>query len=301
MGLDVGATSIKGGLVGANGEVLKKGSVPSSVEKGVEAIEERIVELLESLGGSLVPGPLGIGLPGALDLDRGVVVHSPNIPCWHGYAARDRLSAITGREVILENDANCAGIAEGWVGAARSVRSFLAVTLGTGVGGGVILDGRIWHGDSGRGGEVGHVVVDPDGMACGCGGRGCLETLASATAVMRMAREQGLAGTLQEMSDRARDHDGTQRRLFEGAGRALGIALATWLNIMDVHFIVVGGGMSAALDLMMPSIRVEIARRAYALDPERVVIRQALLGPDAGLVGAARLAMADGRICDPCR
>lgn len=290
IGLDLGATTLKAGVVDDQGKVHRSAVLSTDAEGGLEAIETKIDEALALLGAPSLPGAVGLGLPGAIDHQKGTVRFSPNIEAFTDYPARDRLRKRTGRSFVVENDANCAAVAEGWVGAAAGAQSFLMMTLGTGVGGGVVLQGQLWRGDAGRAGEVGHLVVDPGGAPCGCGSRGCLETVASATGILRMASEAGLEGGVEELASRARDGSGPETRIFQRAGEALGIALASWLNVLDVHLIVFGGGVARALDLMQATMRREMARRAYALDPDLVSLQTAHLGNDAGLVGAARLA-----------
>ncbi|MBW2262985.1 MAG: ROK family protein [Deltaproteobacteria bacterium] len=303
IGIDVGGTFIKAGLVAGDGSIIDSVKLPTDVQGGVEAVEARILEAVEGLESgtlesaalSLSKGPsrtgtIGIGLPGIVDPREGVVRLSPNIPCWNDYPARERLGRLLGTVVRVENDANCAALAEAWLGAGRDLESFLLVTLGTGVGGGVFLSGRLWRGDGGRGGEVGHVVVDPDGLPCGCGARGCLETVSSSTAILREARRAGLKGNVEDLAGRARDGGHDESILFERAGRALGIALAAWLNIIDVHAIIVAGGMQPVLDLLEGPARAEIASRAYGLDVGAVRLLGATFGEDAGIVGAVRLA-----------
>jgi len=294
IGIDVGATFIKAGFVNPSGQVHGKVQVPTDVGSGIPAIEARIREVFDCVAGGSPSVVCGVGLPGIVDPARGVVRSSPNIPCWHDYPARQRIEEIVGIKVRIENDANCAAIAEGWVGAGRGASAFLLVTLGTGVGGGIVLGGRVWHGDSGRGGEVGHIVVDPGGEPCGCGSRGCLETVASARGIQAMAASAGLRGNVEELAERARKGGRAEKEIFERAGGALGIAIADFLNILDVHTIVVGGGAGAALDLMQEAIRREALRCAYALGPGALRLLGASLGEEAGIVGAARLAMTAG-------
>jgi glucokinase len=286
VGVDVGGTFIKAGRVDGAGRILDRVVVPTDVEGGVDAIESRIREVVSKLGHA---GSCGVGVPGAVDHDRGVVRSSPNIPCWKDYPARERLAAALGCSVALDNDANCAALAEGWVGAARDVESFLLITLGTGVGGGVVLAGRLWRGESGRAGELGHVVVDPDGRPCGCGSRGCLETVASATGIARQAASAGLEGSVEDLARAARAGGSGEREIFDEAGRALGIAISDWLNILDVHTILIAGGVAGALDLLGPALEREVERRVYAFDSSHLALIPALLGEDAGIVGAARL------------
>ncbi len=299
IGIDVGGTFIKAGLVAGDGTIIERVKLPTDVEAGAPAIEKRILEAVERIGTDARSGRIGIGLPGIVDSPDGVVRLSPNIPCWTDYPARERLGRVLGTGVCVENDANCAALAEAWIGAGRGLESFLLVTLGTGVGGGVFLSGRLWRGEGGRGGELGHVVVDPGGLVCGCGARGCLETVSSSTAILREARSAGLEGGVEELAGRARAGGRDESLLFERAGRGLGIALACWLNILDVRSIIIAGGMRPAFDLIEPAARAEIASRAYGLDEGRVRMLEATLGEDAGIAGAARLAASGVGACDP--
>jgi glucokinase len=230
--------------------------------------------------------------------------------------------------VILENDANCAALGEKWLGAGRHVRHLAMLTLGTGVGGGIVMDEKIWHGMTGMAGEFGHMTVEPEGPQCGCGNRGCLEQYSSATAVMRMAREAiavgnapGLARvansdvefSAKEIYNLAVQGDEQAKKIFRRVGRALGISLATMINGLNLEMYVIGGGVSSAWDAFSPSIFEEVRQRSmvYAatapVDPlhdssgasgqvepgtgRKTIITRALLGSDAGLFGAAHLPM----------
>jgi glucokinase len=194
--------------------------------------------------------------------------------------------------VRVENDANVAAQGELWLGAARGERHALVVTLGTGIGGGVVLDGRLFVGE-GLAGEIGHVTVDACGPQCGCGARGCLETLASASAASRRARERGLPaaapGDLELLATRARAAAGPERELLLEVGLDLGRGLASAVSLLDLRTFVLGGGFSAALDLLEPGIRRGLAERAYGERVASVRLVRALLGPSAGWIGAACL------------
>ena len=194
----------------------------------------------------------------------------------------------------IENDANVAALGEAWRGAARGERHVMILTLGTGIGGGLILDGELYVGE-GMAGEIGHVTVDPDGLACGCGSRGCLETLASATAVRRRAEELGLPpdapGNLERLAERARAGEGPERELLERVGCDLGHGLAEALCLLDVRSFVFGGGFAAALDTLEPGIRRGVGEWAYGERVREIRIARAALGPSAGWIGAARLTL----------
>lgn len=271
---------------------------------------------------------VGIGVPGIIDMQTGMVRESPNLPGWSDYPVRDEIEKRLGAPVILENDANVAAFGEKWLGVGRQVGDMAMLTLGTGVGGGIVLDGKIWHGMTGMAGEFGHMTVDPEGQPCGCGNRGCLEQYASATAIVRMAREAIAAGdapglrkaaisdlelSAQEIYNLAIRGDEQAVWIFRKVGRALGIALAAMVNGLNLQMYVIGGGVCSAWDAFSPTIFEELRQRStvYAAtgpaDPLRMslnasgqveaggerktIITRALLGSDAGLFGAARLPM----------
>jgi glucokinase len=249
---------------------------------------------------------------------------SPNLPGWADYPVRSEIEERLGTRVILENDANCAALGEKWLGAAREVDDMAMLTLGTGVGGGLVLGGRIWHGMTGMAGEFGHMTVEPEGVPCKCGNRGCLEQYASATAVVRMAREamasgaQGLSRvassdvefSAKSVYNLAIQGDEDARKIFRRVGRSLGILIAGLVNALNLRMYVIGGGVSSAWEAFAPSIFEELRQRSivYAATAPasaagdqgssarveggagtKTIVTRALLGSDAGLYGAARL------------
>ena len=288
VGIDLGGTAIKGGAVREGGEILERRQVDSDVAEGSEAVCSRIAALARELGAEHA---LGIGIPGLVDRERGLVTASPNLGPTVGFPMRDEVARLLGIEparVKLENDANVAIFGEHWIGAARGEDHALLLTLGTGIGGGLVLDGRLFLGE-GLAAELGHVTVEPGGIPCGCGSRGCMETLASATAALRRAREAGLSEDLEVLCRLARDGGGPERELLEAVGRDLGRGLAQAILILDVRCFLIGGGFGAALDLLRPGILEGIDERSYGRPPELLKILPASLGPDAGWIGAARL------------
>jgi len=289
VGIDIGGTFIKAALVSGEGKVMRRARVASGVEGGADEIERRVEEAVGELGGGGVRG-VGIGVPGMVRMDDGVVVRSPNIPAWNDYPARERLSARLGIGVVVDNDANMAALGEGWVGAGRGTPSFMMITLGTGIGAGIVLGGRLWHGDTGRAGEFGHVIVEPGGAPCGCGGRGCVERYASADGMRRLASELGIEADVPEIMALAGKGDPAARRVFETAGGMLGIALGAWFNITDVRTVIVGGGAAPALRLMLPHVRDALARSVYGVEAGQLRLVPAELGEDAGVIGSAHAA-----------
>ena len=292
IGVDIGGSAIKLGALAPDGT--------NREERSLEVAGRRVETLLDALAREIsalerAPCAVGVGLPGLLDREAGCIRRSPNLPWLEGLPVRAELARRLGlgqERVVLENDANVAALGERWLGAARGVRDALVVTLGTGIGGGWILCGELFTG-AGLAGEIGHVSIDPAGPACGCGSRGCLETLASASAARRRAEERGLPvgspGNLELLTERARASAGPERMLLEAIGLDLGRGLAAAVTLLDVRTFVVGGGFSAALDVLEPGIRRGIEERTYGERAAAVRIVRAALGAGAGWIGAARL------------
>jgi glucokinase len=240
---------------------------------------------------------------------------SPNLPDWQNYPVKEEIERQLSTDVFLENDANSAALGEKWLGAGKDENDICMFTLGTGVGGGLVLNGKIWHGMTGMAAELGHICVEPEGHPCGCGSTGCLEQYASATAVRRMAREAIASGGAPELEKLAKDDrtfsaktifelamkgDKPAQAVYQRAGRALGIVIAGMINALNLPMYVVGGGVSNSWDAFAPEMMEQVKQRSFVYvatlgeDPtappvQRTVVRKALLGSDAGLVGAARL------------
>ena len=332
VGVDLGGTNLRIAAVDEQGSLIEKVTLGTKTVFGRDQVLNGMCEAIRHLSdkykssGELLG--IGIGVPGIIDLETGMVRESPNLPGWSDYPVRAEIEKRLGAPVILENDANVAAFGEKWLGAGRHVGDLAMLTLGTGVGGGLVLDGKIWHGMTGMAGEFGHMTVDPEGQPCACGNRGCLEQYASATAIVRMAREviaTGGAGELakaagsdlefsaKEIYNLAIQGDEQARRIFRRVGRALGIALSGMVNGLNLEMYVIGGGVCSAWEAFSPSIFEELRQRAmvYAAtapaDPlgmgsgasgqvgpgqgRKTIITRALLGSDAGLFGAARLPM----------
>lgn len=328
IGVDMGGTNLRVAVVDSTGSVLDRIATGTAVASGPDSVVDDICAAVRELSGrSASAGRLlgiGIGVPGIIDRQRGMLRASPNLPGWIDYPMQRELESRLGARVVLENDANAAALGEKWLGAARHADDMCMITLGTGIGGGIVVHGEIWHGMTGMAGEIGHVTVDPGGQLCGCGNRGCVEQYASATALQRMASEALAAGQAPRLSramkedpsfgpqtiyELAMQGDGPARRIFERAGSALGVLLAGLINIFNLPIYVIGGGVSNAWDAFAPSMFEEVRRRSYvyqatapsvpgteaARDPAPhsgcTIITRAQLGSDAGLIGAARLAM----------
>lgn len=247
---------------------------------------------------------VSIAVPGTVDVEKGIVVKAPNLNCLDGFPLTKVLSEKLQRPAILENDANAAAMGEMWRGAGRGRSTIVCVTLGTGVGGGIILEGKLWRGVDGAAAEIGHMCVDPfGGVACGCGSRGCLEVYASATAIVRMTREASPRypdSTLQVEANLTGETiyaagiagDELALEVFRRMGVYLGIGLANLINIINPEMIVIGGGVMNGWELFEKYMHQQVAERAFPLLAARVRIVRAECGDDAGLLGAARLGFA---------
>src|SRR6185437_1282406 len=204
IGVDLGGTNLRIAAVDASGKQLELITTNTEVKRGRDYVVGEICDairvLQEKFRGKYRFAGTGIGVPGIIDMESGTLHESPNLPGWENYPVRDEIERRLGATVILENDANAAALGEKWLGAARDVDDMCILTLGTGVGGGLVLRGRIWHGMNGMAGEFGHMTIDPDGPRCNCGNLGCIEQLASATAIMRMAREAIAAGNAPKLA-----------------------------------------------------------------------------------------------------
>lgn len=294
IGIDLGGTAIKAGAADAQGRVLERRSIPTGLADGADAVIDRMAGLARDLGAD---SSVGVGSPGLIDHARGIVLECPNLKALENVPLRDELARRLGfatNRVHLENDANVAAVGESWLGAGRTHKDLLLVTLGTGVGGGLVLDGKLYAGPGGMAGEMGHVCIDPTGPVCGCGRRGCVEQYASATAARKRAVAAGLParspGDLEELAAIARQRPGPERELLVAIGRDLGRGLAMAVTLLDLRCFVVGGGFGAAVDVLTPGIRAGIEERSYGRRLASVQVLPAELGADAGWIGAARLA-----------
>lgn len=300
VGIDLGGTAIKAGAITSEGEIVARRQIPTQLERGAEDVLDRMAALARELD---LQDRVGMGAPGLMDLAGGRVLQSPNLACIQGVplvSGMARRLGISSSNVHLENDANSAALGEHWLGCGRSEPDFLLLTLGTGVGGGLILNGQLYSAPGGMAGEIGHVVVEPGGPLCGCGSRGCLETLASASAAKRRAQAAGLpragpAGDLPALTDAARAAAGPERDLCFAIGRDLGRGIAAAVTLLDLRCFVVGGGFGAALDTLQPGIRTGIAERSYGERLASVRVLHAALRADAGWIGAAYLGLLRAR------
>jgi glucokinase len=285
LGIDVGGTNIKAGLCDHRGRILADTSVPTEAHLGRNHAISRILEAARRVNDGA--DVCGIGVPGPLDLGRTMIYKAINLPGWVRVPLPRLLSRALGLPVVMENDANCAGVGEAVAGAGRGCPSVALFTLGTGIGGGLILDGRLWIGANGGAGEFGHMILDPRGPRCGCGQRGCLEALASATAVVRQYRK--LTGRTASARAILGGRSPASRRIFAATVEALGAGIASVLHILHPKCVILAGGMAAAPGLLA-AVKSAVAKRVFPMYLRGLRIARGTLGDDAGWLGAAMVA-----------
>ena len=294
-GFDLGGTQLKYGLVDASGAILFKDKVETT--KGIEDLTALFGRLYRELKAKS-PSPVeavGFGIPGTYDLRRKRILQSPNYPSLDDYDLDPALAREIDVPFRVDNDANMAAYGEWVAGAGRGVGSLVLLTIGTGIGGGLILGGRLWQGQCGYGGEAGHIIVRPEGERCACGLRGCLETEASAPAIVRKYRALSGAGeevTAEDVYLRAKAGDIAARRAFAQAGYYLGLGLGIIINLLNPAKILLGGGVMTTGEFLLEPAAAEARRRSYKQSFACASIERAALGNDAGLIGAAAWALA---------
>ncbi len=301
VGVDLGGTTTTVGLVDTEKGVLKKIQIDTKVDLGFEGVVERIANVVNSIKEDAKI--LGVGSPGSI-VD-GVVKFSPNFPGWRDVPLARKLSELTGLETFVENDANAFVLGEKWFGAGKGYEHIVALTLGTGVGGGVITHGILLKGHLGIGAELGHVIVEPEGPTCGCGNRGCLEAIASATAMVKQAMKwkdkfpdssifKHERITAKVIMEEAKKGDTLALKIRDRVVTALARAIAGFVHIFNPQVVIIGGGVSRAGDVLFEPLRKEVK---FYLMPSFIgtfKILQSPLVDDAGVLGAASVAL-EGR------
>ncbi|MEJ2629092.1 MAG: ROK family protein, partial [bacterium] len=306
LGIDVGGTAIKAGAVTPEGIIREKQTISTEVDQGVDHVIGRIADVIKKLSAALSSNTtiagIGLGMPGQINTERGILLNSPNLPAFKNIDVPARLTSYFNLPIVWDNDANLAALGEFTYGAGKEVSEMMLITLGTGIGSGLILRGKIYHGCKGYGGEFGHLTINPEGPPCNCGSKGCVEAYAGTQGILRTFREITQAGTEsilhetndneltpKDISDAAQKGDTAARETFNQVGFYLGVGLAGVVNLLNLEMIVVGGGIAKAGDLILEPVRKSC--KQYALiDPGKIIkIVPSQLGNAAGLVGAAHL------------
>lgn len=308
VGIDLGGTNIAAGLVNEEGKILAKKSIPTGAQRSAEAIiadmAKVAIDVVTENGYTMDDiGSVGIGSPGAIDKSKGELVYANNLPFIHT-PMRDEMQKYINKPIYIENDANCAAWAEAMAGGTKGIQDSVAITLGTGVGGGIVVNGKLYSGFNFIGGELGHMVISVDGEPCSCGRKGCWEAYASATALIRQTKEAAEADKDSKMWDyykkdgkfsgrtafaAARDGDKAAQTVVDNYVKYVGSGLANIVNIFQPEVIVVGGGVANEGDALMNPVREYVNNETYAKDVKACRIERAYLGNDAGIIGAALL------------
>ncbi len=316
VGIDLGGTNIKGGVVARDGRVVHFESIETEGDGGRDHVLDRIGQLVGTVrdaAGLAVDqiAAVGIGSPGPLDTKQGIIHEAPNLPGWINLPLAAETRRRCGYPCFLENDANSAALAEAHVGAGKGLPCMIMLTLGTGIGGGIVIGGRVWHGADDIAAELGHVSVRYDGPVCNCGSRGCVETYASATGVVRRAREALASGAQSALADGAptaladvadedqcahvfalaAQGDPLAQTLVADTIVCLATAMGSLINIFNPDMIVLFGGMTNAGDQLLVPLRDEVRRRCFQIGADRCQIVRSRLGAEAGVIGAAVTAM----------
>ena len=312
IGVDLGGTKIFAGAVSKDGaRTSGMRSIATQPELGAEGVVDRMVGLIEGVILDTIQETgatrkdfvgIGVGAPGPLDREKGLVVVAPNLG-WRDFPLRDRIGSRLNLPATLDNDANCATVGEFWLGAARGGRNVIGITIGTGIGGGLILNGELYHGSSDVAGEIGHTTIDVNGRHCKCGNYGCLEAYASGPAIATRARE-ALARednasmmtsmvdgqvdrlTAELVYDAAKKGDGLANEIVRDTARYLGAGIATLLNVINPDVVVVAGGVTRAGDALFGPLNTEVRRRAFKPAVQAARIVPAELPGTAGVIGA---------------
>jgi len=306
VGVDVGGTKVAAGLVNAEGEITSQVRVPmvsnSSPDDGLKAVLAAIAQVIP--GGAAIKG-IGICAPGPLDPKTGVILNPPNVPCWRDFPLAESVQEKYSVPVRVDNDANAAALAESRWGAARGYKYVFYATIGTGIGTGIVFDGKIYHGRTGSAGEGGHVSIDYRGPICKCGKPGCIEILASGTAIAQRARDRVKAGEISRMLEFAGENanaingeivakassagDALAKRILTGAAEMLAVWLSNMVDLLDPDVIVIGGGAAALYQPYFEEIKARVAKLSLNPRANEVPIVPARYGADSGIAGGAAL------------
>ncbi len=300
LGVDLGGTFIKAALVDSDGEIAAERVVPTPPSRAVAEVVQAILDLIREFERDCADiAGLGLGAPGLVDLNREAIRESPNFPEWRNVPLKSLVERETNLPAALDNDANCFALAEQRWGAGRGFQHLLALTVGTGIGGAVIVDGRLHRGGSGGAGELGHISVDLWGPRCACGNYGCVERYVGNRWFVEAARaalDDETIETPEQISRRAEEGDPAAIRFIEDRGEILGVACVTLINIFDPQAIIIGGGTAQCGEPFFRGIERAIRERVYPSLKERVRILPAQLGSLAGALGAAVIGFEAGEL-----
>ncbi len=303
IGVDLGGTNLKAGLVDVHGRIHHRLSIKTDYNASPQAISDQIFKLIHDIISvsqvniSSITG-IGLGSPGLIDKRGETILFSPNLPQWRNIPIKNLITKRFVVPCVLENDANAAAWGEKWVGAAREASSMVMFTIGTGIGGGIIIENKLWRGVNNVAAEIGHMVIDIDGPKCKCGNNGCIEAYASATAMVRRFKEllsSGVSSSLKDaqeitakmINDAAMQGDKASLDIIKETGQYLGIAIVNIMHILNPEVIVLAGGMTGSGELLMEPVQQVVKQKAFEASYKDTKIVFSQLGNDAGIIGAA--------------
>lgn len=306
LGIDLGGTKIAAALVDRDRNILWEEKIPTEAASGVDGVVGRMVDLFQRASAHGKPVAIGLGIPGPLDLNKGMVIKAPNLG-WQNVPITAMMEQATGVKVFLQNDANAAALGEQVFGAGKGISDLIYITVSTGIGGGFVVNNRLIQGRDGGAGEIGHIIVEEDGPLCGCGQHGCLETVASGTAIARMMGERlrnGAQSAALEMAGGdlskvdtviigkvAQAGDPLAKDVISIAVHHLGVAVATMVTLFNPGMIIIGGGVANIGDLLFEPVKAAVNSRTFAAFAADLPIVPAALEGRAGVLGAAAVAL----------
>ncbi len=307
--VDLGGTNLRVALVDKSGKIIEKRDTPTRVVGGEKIVIQQMIDLIRDvLKKSQVDVQqimgIGIGCPGPLDTKTGVIIDTPNLG-WRNVALKETIEQEFQMSVCVDNDGNLAALGESWLGAGRGVEHLVCLTLGTGIGGGIIINGEILHGARDAAGELGHIIVEPNGLRCGCGNYGCMEAYASGPGITKrtiFSIKEGITTVITELVQNQLEKitplvvyqaaikgDELANYILSETGRYLGIGIVSIVNVLDPQLVIIGGRVAQMGELLLNHIKDEITKRAFLEPCRRIAIVPAELGDDAGIIGAAKM------------
>lgn len=308
IGIDIGGTNLRGAVVDSKGKILKRYTQSSEAQIGIDNLINNLIDVIDNLRFDFKISGIGIGIPGILDSKKGIITQAPNIKNATNYPIEKILykEIKPNLPIFIENDANCAALGEYKYGAGKDANTLIMITLGTGVGGGIILNGEIWNGAHGMGGEIGHIKIYPDGNKCNCGNRGCLESYSSLVGIKNIIKKgakknkinkkllEQIKSTQQDklpelFYQEAKNGNQFSKQLWEEFGRALGIGISSLTNLLNIEIVVIGGGIANAWKMFIPFTKQAVKNNTLIGPYKKLKIRKSILKDDAGIFGAASL------------
>ncbi|MEW6619426.1 MAG: ROK family protein [bacterium] len=307
--VDLGGTNIRAAVVDQTGKIIEKKDTATKVSEGHEVVIQQMKELIQDVIKEVsfqqIVG-IGIGSPGPLDTKTGVIIDTPNLG-WKNVALKETIEEEFHLPTYVDNDGNLAALGEKWLGAGKEVENLVCLTLGTGIGGGIIINGEIFHGSNDAAGEVGHIIVEPNGLRCGCGNYGCMEAYASGQGITKRttyAIKQGTTTIISELVQNQLERitplvvyqaaikgDEVANYILKETGRYLGIGIVSIVNVLNPQLVVIGGKVAQIGDLLLQYVKEEVTKRTYLEPCKRISIVLAQRGDDAGLIGAAKMVL----------